>query len=158
MAVTPVSSSIGKVWQKSQCRFYFRGMTLSWEGQQPDQDRKSRLVWVTKGWAAHSLPKVNWRRRPAIHNREDSRRRNYCYREFQSQQSLFMANHMLQYSIHIIFTQFYIPCSTICSIFNFYYIKVSVIPSDKLIKTIRYPHMWRYRWFHWYQVCLLNCT
>ena len=27
-----------------------------------------------------------------------------------------------------------------------------------MIKTIRYPHMWRYRWFHWHQVCLLNCT
>ena len=35
--------------------------------------------------------------------------------------------------------------------------KVSGIPcGNKLIKTIRYPHMWRYRWFHWHQVCLLN--
>ena len=42
---------------------------------------------------------------------------------------------------------------------NFYYIKVSGIPSgNKLIKTIRYLHMWRYRWFRWYHVCLLNCT
>ena len=40
-----------------------------------------------------------------------------------------------------------------------YYIKVSGIPNgNKLIKTIRYPHMWRYRWFHCYEVCLLNCT
>ena len=23
------------------------------------------------------------------------------------------------------------------------------------MKTIRYPHMWRYRWFHWYQVCIV---
>ena len=22
----------------------------------------------------------------------------------------------------------------------------------------QYPHEWRYQWFHWYQVCLLNCT
>ena len=42
---------------------------------------------------------------------------------------------------------------------DFYYIIVSGIPSgNKLIKTIRYTHMWRYRWFHWYQVCPLNCT
>ena len=27
-----------------------------------------------------------------------------------------------------------------------------------MIKTIRYPHMWRYRWFHWYKVCPINCT
>ena len=41
----------------------------------------------------------------------------------------------------------------------FYYIKVSGIPSgNKLLKMIRYPHMRRYRWFHWYQVCLLNCS
>ena len=33
---------------------------------------------------------------------------------------LFMASEMQQYSIHVIFIQFYIPCSTICSIFNFY--------------------------------------
>ena len=40
-----------------------------------------------------------------------------------------------------------------------YYIKVSGIASgNKLIKAIRYPHMWRYRWLRWYQVCLLNCT
>ena len=40
-----------------------------------------------------------------------------------------------------------------------YYIKVSGIASgNNLIKTIRYPHMWRYRWFQWHQVCLLNCT
>ena len=38
-----------------------------------------------------------------------------------------------------------------------YHIKVSGIPSgNKLIKTIRYPHMWRYRWFNWHQVCLLK--
>ena len=38
-------------------------------------------------------------------------------------------------------------------------IKVSgILSGNKLIKTIRYPHMWRYRWFHWYQVCPLNCT
>ena len=38
-------------------------------------------------------------------------------------------------------------------------IKVSGIASgNKLIKTIRYPHMWRYRWFQWHQVCLLNCN
>ena len=42
---------------------------------------------------------------------------------------------------------------------HFYYIKVSGIPSgNKLIKTMRYPHMWRYRCFRWYHVCLLNCT
>ena len=41
------------------------------------------------------------------------------------------------------------------SITHTYYIKVSGIPSgNKWIKTIRYPHMWRYRWFYWYQVCL----
>ena len=40
-----------------------------------------------------------------------------------------------------------------------YYIKDSgILSGNKLIKTIRYPHTWRYRWFHWYQVCLLNCT
>ena len=40
-----------------------------------------------------------------------------------------------------------------------YYMKVSGIQNgNKLIKTIRYPHMWRYWWFQWYQVCLLNCT
>ena len=44
-----------------------------------------------------------------------------------------------------------------------YYIKVSGIRSgNKFVKTIHvkiwYPHKWRYRWFHWYQVCLLNCT
>ena len=50
-----------------------------------------------------------------------------------------------------------------------YYIKVSGIASgNKLIKTIRYPHMWRYdtmylhawryRWFRFYQVCFLNCS
>ena len=39
------------------------------------------------------------------------------------------------------------------------YIKVSgIVSGNKLIKTIRYPHMWRYRWFRWYHVCLLNCT
>ena len=38
-------------------------------------------------------------------------------------------------------------------IFLFYYLKVSGVPSgNKLMKTIRYPHMWRYRRFHWYQV------
>ena len=40
-------------------------------------------------------------------------------------------------------------------IFFIYYIKVSGIPSGKkLLKMIRYLHMRRYRWFHWYQVCL----
>ena len=39
---------------------------------------------------------------------------------------------------------------------QFYYIKVSGIPSGN--KLIRYPHMWRCRWFHWHQDCLLNCT
>ena len=42
---------------------------------------------------------------------------------------------------------------------SFYYIKVSGIScGNKFIKTIRYPHMWRYRWFHWYQVCLFYST
>ena len=41
---------------------------------------------------------------------------------------------------------------------RFYCVKVSGIPSsNKLIKTIWYLHMWRYRWFHWYHVCLLHC-
>ena len=41
----------------------------------------------------------------------------------------------------------------------FYYIITKIHPlfqnpgsapgGNKLIKTIRYPHMWRYRWFHW---------
>ena len=40
-----------------------------------------------------------------------------------------------------------------------WYIKVSGIPSgNKFIKMKWYPHMWRYRWFYGYQVCLLNCT
>ena len=42
---------------------------------------------------------------------------------------------------------------------SIYCIKASGIAGgNKLIKTIRYPHMWRYRWFRWYHVCLLNCT
>ena len=39
-----------------------------------------------------------------------------------------MASQMWQYSIHIIFIQFYIPCSTICSIFNFYSVFNASVP------------------------------
>ena len=63
-----------------------------------------------------------------------------------------------------LFLKYHSFCSCtlcICGDYNtkIYYKRVSGIPSgNKLIKTIRYPHMWRYRWFYWYQVCLLNCT
>ena len=29
---------------------------------------------------------------------------------------------------------------------------------QQIDKTTRYIHMWRYRWFHWCQICLFNCT
>ena len=34
----------------------------------------------------------------------------------------------------------------------------SIASGNKLTKMIRFPQMWRYRWFRWYHVCLLNCT
>ena len=48
---------------------------------------------------------------------------------------------------------FFVKVDNIHEDASIYYIKVIGVPiGNKLIKTIWYPHMWRYRWFHWYQV------
>ena len=38
--------------------------------------------------------------------------------------------------------------------------KCSRHKNDKISSHVKiwYLHMWRYRWFRWYHVCLLNCT
>ena len=49
--------------------------------------------------------------------------------------------------------KFISPSYCVISSMYFYYSKVSGIPSsNKLIKTIPYPDMWRYRWFRWYNI------
>ena len=60
---------------------------------------------------------------------------------------------IISYKLHM--TSYLFWMSYTIKKISLYYLKVSGIPSgNKFIKTILYPHMWRYRWFNWYQVCL----